>query len=222
METMIRSTWRTLPFLLFLAGGIVLPVQVEAQQNRSEAEERAERERRGAGLRVGPWVGLELTEVEGADYSTWPQFEGWFQRGLDRHLAVESTISFWRRTQERGSERVSTFVVPLFTSLKFYPATGPEAPIQPYLLGGGGLGLGIDDREGTSGGLLGLGGSDGTRIHTGFGFRAGGGVDLTLSQAFGVTVGGRYQWIRFDGEPGGHRTYRGTVADVGITYRFQY
>ena len=33
------------------------------------------------------------------------------------------------------------------------------------------------------------------------------------------TAGGRYQWIRFDGSPGGNRTYGGFVLDAGLVYR---
>lgn len=191
-------------------------------QDRSSVEQEAERARRGAGLRVGAWVGQNLPEVDGAIYNASPHFQGWFQRGLDRHLAIESTLAVWRRVQEQGDERVATYIVPLFTSIKFYPGFGPDAPVQPYLLGGGGLGLGVDDREGTQGGLLGFGSSDGMTFATGLGFKAGGGIDFRLGQAFSLTVGGRYQWLRFDGSPGGNRTYKGTVVDAGLSYRFQY
>jgi hypothetical protein len=224
-----RRTWLPEPrrilrgmLPLFLAGLVLaLPGALLAQE-RSQSEQETERARRGAGLRVGGWTGMDLTELDGASYSTLPHFQGWFQRGLDRHLAIESTLALWRRVQERNGEKVSTYIAPLFTSLKFYPGVGPEATVQPYVLGGGGLALGIDDREGTQGGLLGLGGSDGLSFHTGLGFKAGGGLDYWFSQALGLTVGARYQWIRFDGSPGGHRTYKGTVVDAGFTYRFQY
>jgi hypothetical protein len=206
---------------LTLAFLLLLPAALLAQEWRS-AEAEAERARRGAGIRVGAWLGQNLPEVDGASYSATPHFDGWFQRGLDRHLAIESTLSVWRRVQERGDERISTFVVPIFTSIKLFPGVGPESTIQPHVLAGGGFGLGIDDREGTQGGLLGLGGSDGMTMSTGLGFKGGAGLDIWLSRAFGLTIGGRYQWLRFDGSPGGHRTYKGTVLDAGLTYRFQY
>jgi opacity protein-like surface antigen len=205
--------------LLLLLGA---PFAVEAQ-TRGDLERDAERARRGAGLRVGGWLTSGLPTVDGAVYSTSPHFEGWYQRGLDRHIAIESTVSVWRREQQRQNERATTYIVPLITSVKFFPGVGPEDQFQPYLLGGGGLGLGIDDRENTSGGLLGLGGAGGTSIATGFGLRGGAGLDLWLGRSLGITVGGRYQWMRFlDGSPGGERTYQGTVVDLGVTYRFQY
>lgn len=207
---------------VLLAVLLLVPFALEAQE-RAEVETAAERARRGAGLRVGGWLTSGLGTVDGARYSTTPHFEGWFQRGLDRHIAIESTVSVWRREQERENERASTYVVPIFTSVKFFPGRGPDERLQPYMLGGGGLGLGIDDRENTGGGLLGLGGGGGTSISTGFGFKGGAGLDLWLGSALGMTLGGRYQWLRFlDGSPGGERTYKGTVIDLGVTYRFQY
>jgi opacity protein-like surface antigen len=208
--------------LLVALSVLLAPVALEAQ-TRGALEEEAERARRGAGLRIGGWLTSGLAEVDGVDYSTTPHFEGWYQRGLDRHIAIESTLSVWRREQERQDERATTYIVPLFTSVKFFPGVGPEDQVQPYLLGGGGVALGIDDRENTSGGLLGLGGGGGTSFATGFGLRGGAGLDLWLGRSLGVTLGGRYQWLRFfDGNPGGERTYQGTVVDLGVTYRFQY
>jgi opacity protein-like surface antigen len=198
------------------------PLALEAQA-RGDLEEAAERARRGAGLRIGGWLTSGLPTLDGTDYSTTPHFEGWYQRGLDRHIAIESTLSVWRREQQRDAERATTYIVPLFTSVKFFPGVGPEDQVQPFLLGGGGLALGIDDRENTSGGLLGLGGGGGTSFATGFGLRGGAGLDLWLGRSLGITLGGRYQWLRFlDGSPGGERTYQGTVVDLGVTYRFQY
>lgn len=209
---------RLLVCLLILS----VPLALEAQI-RGDLETEAERARRGAGLRVGGWLTSGLPTVDGADYSTSPHFEGWYQRGLDRHIAIESTVSVWRREQLRDTERATTYIIPLITSVKFFPGVGPENQVQPYLLGGGGLGLGIDDRENTSEGLLGLGGGGGTSVATGFGLRGGAGADLWLGRSLGITVGGRYQWLRFlDGSPGGERTYQGTVVDLGVTYRFQY
>jgi hypothetical protein len=199
---------------------------VAAQERNGEGtgklETEAERARRGAGIRAGGWLTRDLAETSGARYSSMPHLEGWFERGLDRHLAIENTISMWRRVQLQGDERVSSYIVPLYTSIKLYPGVGPEARIQPHFVGGGGAGLAVDDRENTSGGILGLGGGDGMAFFMGLGFKGGAGLDLRMGDAFGVTLGGRYQWIRFDGSPGGNRTYKGPVLDAGITYRFQF
>lgn len=219
-----RLRW-VLPLLvapLLLVGTAPPATAQDDGDRRTEEERRAEQARRGAGLRVGAWVPGSLNEPSGASTSQWPHLEGWFQRGLDRHIAIESTVSIWRRNQESSTERAATYIVPLFTAIKFYPGTGPEDGVQPYILGGGGFGLGIDDREGTSGGLLGVGATEGTRMFVGLGFKGGAGMDVRLGDAFGLTAGGRYQWIRFDGQPGGNQTYRGPVFDVGLTYRFQY
>jgi hypothetical protein len=215
----------------FLIAGFLLLMAAPglAQQPDTDPERRAELERRQAGLQIGAWMPTGLPTVTGAEYSVTPFITGFFRRGLDRHLAWESSVSFWMRKQERQTggitpsrESVKTYIVPLITSLTFYPATGPDAAFEPFLRGGGGLVLGIDDREGTSGGILGVG-REGVIFYTGIGLRGGAGLDLRLSPAFGLTAAAQYQWIRFlEGEPGGAATYGGPVVEAGILYRFQY
>jgi hypothetical protein len=196
----------------------------------SQTEEQARLARRGAGIRVGVWDVRGLAEVANAEYSETPLFEGYLQHGLDRHLAMQNSIGFWRRSQEiegtggiggTPGESVKSYVVPQFTSIRFFPISGPEQPFEPFVEGGAGISLGIDDRSTTSGGLLGGGGS-GIAIVVGFGFKLGLGVEWRFTEALGLSGGGRYQWKRFLEDLGGERTYRGFAADVGITYRFQY
>ncbi|TMQ67463.1 MAG: hypothetical protein E6K78_05020 [Candidatus Eisenbacteria bacterium] len=55
-----------------------------------------------------------------------------------------------------------------------------------------------------------------------FGLKAGVGTDWRLGQAFGLTLGGRYQWTEFGEDVGGQRIFNGLGADLGLTYRFQY
>jgi hypothetical protein len=197
------------------------------------AERRAKEMRRGAGVRVGVWDVRGLGEVSGARVSESPLFEGYFQKGLDLHLALENTVAVYRREQRitrpggigggTVEEKVAAYVVPQFTSVKLYPFTRPEQRFEPYISGGAGLTIGIDDRENSgSGGLLGGGGESGTGFVAGFGLKGGVGMELRFSEAFGAAAGGRYQWVRFFGELAGERTYRGLGADVGLTYRFQY
>lgn len=193
---------------------------------REDPEKRVKRMRQGAGLRGGAWWVQDLPEVSDAEYSQTPAFEGYFQKGLDLHLAIETTLGLWRRSQELeetgtlGTTRqeVQSYVVPSFTSIKLYPFTRPNAGAEPYVSGGIGIALGIDDRSGED--LLGVG--SGTALTTGFGFKAGLGLDWRFSRAFGLTAGGRYTWLRFSEELGGARTYRGFGLDLGLTYRFQY
>jgi len=202
------------------------------EDSASDPEKQARRERQGAGLRGGIWDVRDLTEVSGAKYSTSPAFEGYFQKGLDLHLAIESTAGVWRRRQTMEQdgglgggtvrEEVNSYVVPLFTALKLYPFTRPDDAFEPFVSAGVGLALGIDDRTTTSSDLLGLGAGSGTAMLTGFGFRGGAGVEWRFSQAFGLSASGRYQWIRFGGELGGERTFKGPAFEAGLTYRFQY
>jgi hypothetical protein len=210
-------------FLLLAAAATHASAQ---QRPESPQEVEARLARQGAGLMFGVW-NVQGVDREGVAASTWPFIDGYFQRGLDRHLAIESTAGLWRReeTETRGgltgqtTTRRTTYVVPLLTGLRFYP-TEPGTRIEPFVSGAIGFALGIEDNEGAGGGLLGGGG--GTRVETGFGFRAAGGVELALSRAFGVAGGAGYQWIRFGSPVGAVDTYRGIRVTGGLTYRFQY
>lgn len=224
--------------LLVRAVVVTALVSVGAQELRAQtdslSEERAKRMRRGAGVQAGMWDVRGLGAVSGARVNESPLFEGYFQKGLDLHLAMENTIGVYRReqriTRSAGGigggtieEKVTAYVVPQFTSIKLYPFTRPEQRFEPYIAGGAGLALGIDDRENSeSGGLLGGGGQSGVGMVAGFGLKGAVGTELRFSRAFGLALGGRYQWIRFFGELAGERTYRGFGGDVGLTYRFQY
>ena len=161
-----------------------------------------------------------------------PLFEGYFERGLDRHLALQTSVGLWRRTQEIESsggigggtttERVASWIVPMFTALRFFPLTGPDATLEPFAEGGVGFALGLDDRQTEAGGPLGLGSGEGIATVLGFGFKGGLGVEWRFSRALGLSVGGRYQWIRFVEDVGGDRIFRGFGAAAGLTYRFQF
>ncbi|HUF27229.1 MAG TPA: hypothetical protein VMM18_09655 [Gemmatimonadaceae bacterium] len=208
------------------------PVAAQQEPGESEAEARARMQRRGAGMHVGFWSVRGLREVSGAEYSATPLFEGYFQRGLDRHLAMQSSVSIWRRSQELESEggiigsgtreTVDSWVVPMFTALRFFPFTTPAQRLEPYVEGGVGLALGIDDRETTAGGGLGFGAQSGISTVVGFGLKGGLGFEWRFSRPLGLAAGGRYQWVRFTEDLGGERIYRGFGAELGLTYRFQF
>lgn len=220
--------------LVAMAVLALAPLRADAQARtpESELERDARLARRGAGLRGGIWDVRGLTETSGVSYSRTPAFEGFFQKGLDKHLAWENSVGFWRRTQRipgsgglggTSEQHVDVYVVPTFTALKLFPFTAPANRVEPYFEGGAGFGLGIEDRQTSgTGGLLGGGGSSGTQIVPGFGFKGGTGVDFRFSRAFGVTFGARYQWMRFFQELGSERTYGGLGYDLGLIYRFQY
>jgi hypothetical protein len=202
-----------------------------AQAEEREDPERAARlARSGAGLRIGTWQVRDLRDVDGASASTWPYVEAYWQRGIDMHLAIESTIGLWRRRETHpGTDgltgtppsAVNAYVIPLLTAVKFYPATRPGSAVEPYLQAGLGFALGIEDREGSAGGLLGGRGS-GTSMVTGFGARGGAGTDVRLGGAFGATVGVTYQWLRYGDPLAGAQTYQGLAFTAGLTYRFRY
>lgn len=211
-----------------LARQVAQNVQATAQSSDSAslAERRVQRARSGAGLRIGSWRVSGLVERSGATYGVTPSFDAYWQRGLDRHLVMETGFGLWRREEKAssagGSETIGAYVIPLLTSVKLYPFTGPEAPAEPYLSVGAGFTLGVDDRETVSGGLLGGTAGSGTAMIAGVGLRAAAGVDYRFSRAFGVQAAASYQYVRFFEELAGERTFKGLQLAGGFTYRFQY
>jgi hypothetical protein len=207
---------------------MLIPATSTAQE--SDLERDARLARSGAGLRVGAWQVSDLREAENATTSTWPYIEGYFQRGMDMHLVIESSIGLYRRQEEfagtdglvpRPASTTTSYILPLLTSLRFYPFTRPGAPLEPHALAGIGLSLAIEDQEGGTGGLLGQR-SPGTAMVTGFGAKGGAGLDLRLSDAFGASALATYQWLRFADPVGGIDTYSGPVFTAGLTYRFRF
>ena len=195
---------------------LILAVALAPARALAQADAMA---RRGAGVRAGVWnvrdPGAELTT-----YSVGPHFEGYFQRGLDQHVAIESTAGVWRRTsttiQPSTGNLVDTdtYVIPLFTSIKIFPFTTIESRLEPFVLAGVGFALGIDA---VGDNAIGGGGST---IATGFGFKSGAGLELHLNDVFGLVLGARYQWISYGEALGGSEKYSGIGFEGGFTYRF--
>jgi hypothetical protein len=214
--------WSAAAAVLLLAG--VVPGSAQARPE-SEVEVAARLARQSAGLAVGVWRVQDLART-GVTASAWPLIEGHFQRGLDRHLAVESSVGLWRRQETETASGLggtttntrTTYIVPLLTGLRFYP-TPPGTRLEPVIGAAVGFALGIEDGAAT-GGLL--GGSSGTRMETGLGVRGAGGVEYALGGAFGVSAGAGYQWFRFGSAVGPTDTYGGVRVTAGLTYRFQY
>ena len=187
-------------------------------------ENDVKRQRRGAGIRMGSWQVQDAATVTGATTSTLPAFEGYWQHGLDKHVVLETSAGLWSRSQRSGGETLGSYVIPMLTSVKVYPMTGPGSALEPFMMGGAGFTLGIDDRSASSaGGVLGGGsGNGGTMIVPGIGLKIGGGVEYHLGQAFGVAVQGGYQYIRFLEDVANERTFKGVQMFAGLTYRFQF
>lgn len=198
----------------------------EAGRDRDsiEARERlVKRMRSGAGVRLGSWQVQSLTQVSGATTSSLPAFEGYWQKGLDRHVVLETSAGLWARTQRAGGESVGSYVIPMLTSIKLYPATEPGQSLEPFITAGVGFTLGVDDRNGGSaGGLLGSSSGNGTMLVPGIGLKGGAGIEYRLGAAFGVVMQAGYQYVRFFQEVGSDRTYKGVQLFGGMTYRFQF
>lgn len=196
-----------------------------------DPERRAYLARRGGGVRAGVWNVSEPDAVSGSEDSQTPAFEGYVRKGLDSHLALENSVGFWRHRQlvttDGGAlggtttSRIDAYVIPQQTSLMFFPFTRPDQRFEPFLRGGLGLTLGVEDRKGEGGGLFSAG-DDGISMVVGLGATGGGGVEWRLGEAIGITASARYQYVRFLEELAGREIYQGVGADIGFTYRFQY
>jgi hypothetical protein len=205
--------------------------QVTPPRPESAAERDARLGRAGAGVRIGHWAVRGLREASGATSEPIiPSIEAWHQRGIDRHVSLDNSLAVWGRretvTHSGGitggttQETVSTFVVPMFTSVALHPFTGADQPFEPFVRAGAGIAVGIENRSGSGGALFGGGG--GTTMVLGFALQGGGGVAWRFSRAFGLSATAGYRWTHFTENLGGIREYKGVLADLGLFYRFQY
>lgn len=226
----IRLT-AVLTLALSLTAGQLM-AQDSTKTNETSAETRARLARSAAGIVVGPWDLRGIEPPSGVQVSTLPMFTFFLRKGLDARLALENGVSVWRRVQETpatggfgGSpaEEVQSWVVAQTTAVRFFPATDAGAKVEPWLLGGAGFTLGIDDRETSGGGVLGgSSGGAGVAIVPGVSLQGGAGVEWWFSETLALNVGARYQWTRFLQDFGGERTYQGPAYEVGFTYKFRY
>jgi opacity protein-like surface antigen len=188
----------------------------------SDVVRRTQLARRGGGLRVGPWHLNGQQLPSGAGVSSIPEFEGYVRSGLDLHVLLENSVGVWRQRQSTsasggllGTAATTTdnYIVPQFTSILFYPMTTPNDRIEPYIRGGLGFALGIGDPQSGGGSMS---------FTPGFGLTGGLGVEWRMTDALGLAMSGRYQWIRFFQDFGGLQTYQGPLVEAGVTYRFQF
>jgi opacity protein-like surface antigen len=201
---------------------------VPVRSDRNTAKEA----RSGIGLWVGDWRVRDNGEAPSSvRESETPMFEGLFATGLDLHLTLENSVSFWRRAQTvtlsggtggPATQSVTGYIVPQFTSLRAYPFTRPTARVEPYLRAGAGFAIGIEDHSGATTGPLGTS-AGGTSFVPGFGLTGGAGLEVHATRALGLGVGARYLYVQFFNEGvAGTRFYRGVTLEGGLTYRFQY
>lgn len=223
--------------LIALALAATLTGQTAAAQARpdsaeSAAEAKARMARRGAGLTLGSWQLRGIEPPSGVEVSTMPMFSGWLRKGLDARLALENGVSVWRRVQRvppsgglggTAGEEVQSWIIAQTAAIRFFPFTDAGASFEPYVLGGAGFTLGIDDRDTDGGGILGgAAGGSGVAMVPAVSLQGGAGVEYRFGASFGLALGGRYQWTRFFEDFGGERTYQGPVYELGIAYKFRY
>lgn len=227
----IRQFWSLLAIALMAGVAAGRAAAQESSGNGSGSKDTMEahvhavqRARQGAGLRVGMWESPAPAPT-GTQVSSTPAFEGYWQKGLDRHLVLETGIGVWARNvnDPASGNRDAIYLVPMTTALKMFPFTGPEANLEPFLTGGAGFTLGIDDQTtGGSGGLLGTPGSNQTLMTFGFTLRGSGGLEWHMSRAFGLQAGVGYQYTKMFEDIAGGRDFKGLQVGAGLTYRFQF
>jgi len=223
MPTKGASTHRWLRLCALLA--LVVGVSAaRAAGSTDDVASQSERARNGAGLQISSW---QPDKPAGFRNDQTIAFHGYFQKGLDEHLAWENTLGYWRQTTSwtetqflggTTTHELQTHLVPALTALRLYPLTTSATRFEPYVSAGVGPVLGFQ-QEKSSGSLT---SANANSMHTGLGTRAGVGVDIRTSEAFGLTVGGHFESASFSEDMAGERLYRGWGADVGLVYRFQY
>lgn len=216
--------WAVIAGLLSLAVATTAsPVLAQGRYSNEDAGLRRE-----AGLRGGTW-NLSIKDPPNSAVSAWPMFQAFYQTGMSRHLATETSIGLFRRTISAtdsaglfnvGTQQITSYVIPLMVALKYYPFTSPGAFLQPFVGGGVGFTLGFDNTRST-GGPLGSGTS--TSQSTGLGFRGDAGLEIYSGHRVGLVVSGGYMLQWFGGQLGGvSRTYKGVSVMVGLTYHLPY
>lgn len=224
---MCSKSFRTASRYLAVVALFALPLTgvANAAAVPDSIEARTQRIRNGAGLSVGSWRPEEPT---GFRHEGIPSFQGWLEKGLDLHLAWLNTVGYWHRrttwttssvlTGTTSNER-QTHLVPTLTSLCLFPFTTPSSAIEPFVNAGVGPVFAVQKEKST--GAFGAA-ENTTAIQTGFGIRAGAGVDVHMNSAFGLTVGGHFESASFDEKLAGQRMFQGWGGDFGLTYKFQY
>ncbi len=215
-----RVFGRLCAVLLSLSAFAGLAQAAEAVDPAAAGTQRA---RNGGGIQISTW---QPEKEDGVENKAMVAFQGWFEKGLDVHLAWQNTLGYWRRTTTWSQTDLTgtttyerqTHLVPTITELRLYPFTTPDDRVEPYLFGGAGVVLGFEQEKSSALAAA----NPGFGMHTGLGLRAGAGVDLRASEMFGVTVGSHFESASFGQEKSGERLYKGFGFDVGLTYRFQY
>src|SRR6185369_17222590 len=101
----------------------------------------SERARNGAGLQISSW---QPDEPAGFQNDQTIAVHGYFQKGLDQHLAWENTLGYWRETNRwtetqllgTTTHELQTHLVPALTALRLYPVTTSANIVEPYVSAG--------------------------------------------------------------------------------------
>jgi hypothetical protein len=194
------------------------PARAIAQQApRSAADEQLQQARNSSGIMVGEWH-VPAPTTTGATYKSSLLFTAVTQRGLNTHVALESSAGLWRRvgtTPQAAGKPVITksYLIPLLDCLKLYPFTRASNRIEPYLVGGLGFALGIQQHSTNA---IGGGGTD---VVTGFAVKIGAGVEYHMTRRLGLLADGRYLWLNLSDRISDQSALTGGGVEAGMTYK---
>ena len=187
------------------AGRVLISIAIALVIAEAPSDVLAQHSRRGGGVRVGSW---NVKVAPWVDRSA--HFEGYVHRALGNDLALENSVGVWRAVVNE----TRAYIVPLMTSLRYYPLSAQERRMEPFVTGGVGIAFGIQDVPDNA-----VGGT-GSTIVTGIGVRAGLGVEVLVARGFGIGTSGKYQWVHFGDEVGTMETFAGVGWEGAVFYRF--
>lgn len=185
---------------------------------------------KAAGVAVGSWFVGPLDVRSEVESRTSPMLELFYQSGRSPRRVLEGGVSAWRWNLEartagtcpscapfQAGDYVSAYLIPAFVSVKLYPRSSPNARLEPYVLAGPAIALAVQMySNGNAAGLYGSNAEAG--LQAGIGARVGAGADYRLTPAWGISLGARYQAIRFFNAVAGRKSFNGPVLQGGLVH----
>lgn len=184
-----------------------------------------------AGIRLGVWSNQGESPPETDSARTFEtsisdenfHLEGFYAHRLWSFLMLEGSLGLVNRGsvtfREEGADNVGNMLVySILVHLKFYPLSGLETKLQPYITTGGGIFYGRRSVQFTT-----------NVFYTGFGeqsetdlnYALGGGVDYPIGTTIGLEAGVRYMSISFSEPLLTVRDYDALAFFVGVKYLYE-
>ncbi|MBR9979378.1 MAG: outer membrane beta-barrel protein [Bacteroidetes bacterium] len=225
--------------VLLLGSGVAFAQEREGQsETRIVLEQEKPQKQNYYSVRFGLWFpedeakgfnfeGNLIDETEGKiDQSQAMGLDFHFRKNIGSPLYTDLSVGGWYTTYQFSIDEVTSngllreadawaLIVPITIGLSIAPL--PDNPVQPYAMAGLGAYVAFTGRE-----LLRMSDQNvnDTETFIRFGFYLGAGLDLMLAEAFGISVGAKYQFLEFD-EPlfTGQKNFTGLQASIGVAMK---